>query len=110
MSCGKLTEISTFGTSLNLNKFVFEITPRKGSDHLIALLGRILIISNPDDVHENTRVRESDLWSHILDNAGRGVQGDCFPDQIRFWLRDAPRLRNSRAASAPSISNRFVSI
>jgi hypothetical protein len=59
---------------LNLDKITFEIiTAGKGGDDLIALLWRVLIISNPDDVHENTRVCERDFRSHVLGDTGRGV-------------------------------------
>jgi hypothetical protein len=34
-----------------LNKLILEITARKGGDDLVALLRRVLVISNPDDVH-----------------------------------------------------------
>ena len=36
---------------LNLNKLILEITARKGGDDLVALLRRVLVISNPDDIH-----------------------------------------------------------
>ena len=72
-----------------MNKLILEITARKGGDHLVALLRRVLVISNPDDVHQNTGVCERDFGPHVLGDTGCGMQGDGFPNQIRFRLRDA---------------------
>src|SRR6476619_1101688 len=75
--------------SLHLNKLILEITARKGGDDLVALLRRVLVISNPDDVDQNTRVCERDFGPHVLGDTWRGMQGNGFPNQIRFRLGDA---------------------
>src|SRR4030095_13821770 len=59
--------------SLNLNELILEITARKGGDGLVALLWRILIVSNSDNVHYNTRICESDFGPHVRGNARRGM-------------------------------------
>src|SRR3954451_13659120 len=59
--------------SLDLDKLILEIfTAGKCGEDLVTLLWRVLIIFNPDDVHQDTRVCESDLGPHILGDAGRG--------------------------------------
>ncbi len=44
------------------------------------------LVANSDHVHQNTRVCERDFGPHVLGDAGRGVQGDGLPDQIRFRI------------------------
>lgn len=76
--------------SLNLDKISLEIiTAGKCGDDLVALLRRVLIVSNTDDVHQDARVGEGNLGPHILGDAGRGMQRDGFPHQIRLWLGNA---------------------
>lgn len=74
---------------LNLDKVFLEITARKGGDDLVALLRRVLIVSNPDDVHQNARVCERDFGPHVLGDTGRGMERDGLPNQVRFRLGDA---------------------
>ena len=95
---------------LHLNKLILEITARKGGDDLVALLRRVLVISNPDDVHQNARVCERDFGAHVLGDTGRGMEGDGFPNQIRFRLGDAMASEKfPRGVGAPT-SNRLVSV
>ena len=56
---------------------------------MVALLWRELIIPNPNDVHKNTRVCKRDLGPHVLGNAGSGMEGDRFPNEVRFGFGDA---------------------
>jgi hypothetical protein len=69
---------------LNLDELILEITARKVGHDLGPLLRRIVIVSNPDDVHQDTRVGESNLGPHEQGDAGRRMQGDRFPHQICF--------------------------
>lgn len=95
---------------LHLNKLILEITARKGGDDLVALFQRVLVISNPDDVHQNARVCERDFGSHVLGDTGRGMEGDGFPNQTRFRLGDAMASEKfPRGVGAPT-SNRLVSV
>jgi hypothetical protein len=43
---------------------------------------------------------------HVLRDSGRGVQRDRGPDRVDIRLRDMMSRRKSRAALAPSTSNR----
>jgi hypothetical protein len=74
------------------------------------LLGCIFVKSNPEHVHQDPCMSEGDFRSHVLRDAGRGMQRDRFPNQIGLGLRDAMAPEKSRAASAPSTSNRFMSV
>src|SRR3954454_7459668 len=56
---------------LSLNKLILEVTARKSGDDLLALLRRVLVISNPDDVHQNTCVCELDFRPHVFGDTGR---------------------------------------
>jgi hypothetical protein len=55
--------------SLNLDKFILKL-PRESGDDLVALLWRVLMLSNPR--HQNTRV-ESDFGPHVRGDARRGM-------------------------------------
>ena len=49
--------------SLNLDKIIFEIiTARKCGDHLVALLRRVLVISNSHDVHRRRNSARGYPW------------------------------------------------
>src|SRR3954463_9012180 len=61
----------------------------KCGGHLVALLWRVLIVSNPDDIHQDTCVCQGDLGPHVLGNTRRSMQGDRFPNQIRFRIGNA---------------------
>jgi hypothetical protein len=52
----------------------------KCCDYLMPLVGSDLFISDPDDVHENTRVCESYLRSHVLRDPWSGMQSDSLPN------------------------------
>jgi hypothetical protein len=75
--------------SLNLDELILEITARKVCNDLSPLLRRIVVVSNPDDVHQDTRVGEGNLRPHVHRNARGRMQGDCFPHQICFQVGDA---------------------
>lgn len=48
----------------------------------------------PASVHENTCPCESSFGVHVLRNAGSGMEGDRFPNEVRFESgRAAAHLR-----------------
>ena len=65
------------------------ITAGKGSDDLVTLLWSIVVIPYSERVQENTRLCKSHLGAHVLGNAGSGMEGDRFPNEVRFGFGDA---------------------
>jgi hypothetical protein len=72
--------LSNRRSGLHFNEFIFEIASWKCCDYLMPLVGSDLFISDPDDVHENTRVCESYLRSHVLRDPWSGMQSDSLPN------------------------------
>lgn len=60
-------------TGLNLDKLIFEIAARKGGNDLAPLLWCIFVISNRDDVHQDTCVGKSYFGPHVLWYARRSM-------------------------------------
>src|SRR4029453_4790410 len=76
--------------SLKFNELILETnTARKGGDDLVTLLWSIVVIPCSEHVHENTRLCKSHFGAHVLGNAGSGMEGDRFPNEVRFGFGDA---------------------
>ncbi|MGY4622784.1 hypothetical protein ACVWY3_000540 [Bradyrhizobium sp. USDA 4486] len=71
-----------------LNEPFFEICARVLGDDFLAQLRRELIEPHPDDIEKNTGIEERDFGTHVLRDAGSGVQRDCFPDGLHLVFSD----------------------
>ena len=71
-----------------LNKALLEIGARIPGDDFLARLLRKLVEPHPQHVEKNTRIEKRDFGTHMLRDAGGGVERDCFPDGLHLIFRD----------------------
>jgi len=71
-----------------LNEPFFEICTRVLGDDFLAQLRRKLLEPHSNDIEENTGIEERYFRTHVLRDAGSGVQRDCFPDGLHLIFRD----------------------
>ena len=77
---------------------------------MVTLLWSIVVIPCSEHVHENTRLCKSNFGAQILRNAGSGMEGDRFPNEVRFEFGDAMAAQEFAGGVSAINFNRFVSV